>query len=790
MPYDYSRLRPSQLVRVLNGSKLPDQKPVDIKAIRRHVDLGGFSIGEDGRIHLLKYAAWLRQRANDPMNVPEKPLSLEERYETVKEAAAAKSREKSKSGRDIGPIPAMADPARRARCRWSFREFCETYNPETFYWGWSDDHLTVIKAIEQSVWRTVLQAIAMPRGSGKSALCRMAVLWAIAYGHSVYPFLIGANEQKAEESLEAIKGWIQGLPDFVEDFPEISFPIISLENIASRAPGQLCMGKPTRISWGKGRVVLPTVPVPSNWSDYIAECEKIREDFVVSDISCIEAPTSGIIVGVSGLTGEGIRGSLFSLPNGKSIRPDLILLDDPQTDESAGSPVQNDTRFRLITRAVLGMAGPGKRISALMPCTVIRPGDMCDRVLDRKKCPQWRGIRTKMLRTMPSNMAAWEKYFDVYRESMGRTIPDIAPANEYYIAHRTELDAGAVASWEQRKGHDEVSAVQHSMNLYCDRGKEAFFAEYQNDPTDAVGEAGVMLTADEIVQKLSGIPEGVVPIGCNHLTAFIDIHLEIHYYVVLALEDDFTGSVITYGTNPKQPVRYFSQSDPPIGLSELFPDVGPEGAIYSGLETLVNDLAGREWMREDGVPMRIGRLFIDKKWHPEIVNNFCRRSVYAPILMPAEGRGIGPTSKPLDEYHLEPGGAKGFRWFMPSPKGGPRKIVNDVNFWKTFLHGHMALGAGSRGGLSLFGNDPNRHRLFSDHLVAEFPIRASAKYKNQIRVVDEWKSVPSRDNHFFDCFVGALAASSYDGCRLTGTEPTPKIKRVKFSDLQKMKRGR
>ena len=31
---------------------------------------------------------------------------------------------------------------------------------------------------------------------------------------------------------------------------------------------------------------------------------------------------------------------------------------------------------------MLGLAGPGKKISGIMPCTVIRPGDMADRILD------------------------------------------------------------------------------------------------------------------------------------------------------------------------------------------------------------------------------------------------------------------------------------------------------------------------------------------------------------------------------------------------------------------------
>jgi hypothetical protein len=50
-------------------------------------------------------------------------------------------------------------------------------------------------------------------------------------------------------------------------------------------------------------------------------------------------PTSGSVVGVSGLTGEGIRGSLKTLTTGEMVRPDFVLIDDPQTPESARSRI-------------------------------------------------------------------------------------------------------------------------------------------------------------------------------------------------------------------------------------------------------------------------------------------------------------------------------------------------------------------------------------------------------------------------------------------------------------------
>lgn len=85
----------------------------------------------------------------------------------------------------------------------------------------------------------------------------------------------------------------------------------------------------------------------------------------------------------------------------------MIGSDDPQTDESARSPAQCAARESILARAVLGLAGPGRKISGIMPCTVIRPEDMADRILIRDKHPQWQGQTSHTL--MEDVRFIWEK---------------------------------------------------------------------------------------------------------------------------------------------------------------------------------------------------------------------------------------------------------------------------------------------------------------------------------------------------------------------------------------------
>ena len=644
------------------------------------------------------------------------------------------------------------------------RLFCETYNPEAVYWPWSPDHLTVLEAIEQSVIHDACLAIAMPRGAGKTTICRMAIMWAVANALVPYAFLIGANEDKAVENLDAVKLWMRALPLFSADYPEISIPVEALGGIANRASGQLCYGEPTYIRWERDRLVLPRVRKPANMSWHRGKY----------------APTSGAVIGVSGLTGEGIRGSLFARPDGTQIRPSLVLLDDPQTDESAASPTQNATRERLIRGAVLGMAGPGERMSAVMPCTVIREGDMADRMLDRKRNPLWRGVRTRLLRSMPTNTEAWQHYWDVYRECMGQTTPDIGPANAHYQEHREILDAGAEAAWEARKTRDELSAVQHAMNLLCERGEEAFWAEYQNQPKNMEAGAAEQLKAEQVRQRINHVPRGVLPKTATHLTVYVDVHQEIFYWLAAAWGPEFTGDVVDYGTYPEQPVRYFAQSDPPKPLAVMHAAASKQAVIQAALRVLVDRLTAREFCNESGARYQAAKILVDSKWETEAVKAYCRRSGHGETVMPAMGFYLRPGNDWNQYFKKKGGGQTGYHWRIPPPEDGQRYVLIDTDAWKTHAADRLKLAVGDPGAWSLFGDDPRAHDLLADHLCSE--VREWRQLGDQGKW--HWEQRPGRpDNHWWDCLVGSAVAASVAGLVMPGMD-RPARKRVKLSDLQ------
>ena len=249
----------------------------------------------------------------------------------------------------------------------------------------------------------------------------------------------------------------------------------------------------------------------------------------------------------------------YKRADSRTVRPTLVVLDDPQTDESAHSLSQCATRESILAGAVLGLAGPGKKISGIMPCTVIRPGDMADAILDRDRHPEWNGQRTKLVYAFPTDEALWKRYADVRAESL-RQGHGGEEATAFYRDNRAAMDAGAVVAWPERYNHDELSAIQHAMNLKL-QDEVAFYAEYQNEPLPEKVADDDELTADQIAGKINRTKRGEVPVGCNHLTAFIDVQANLLFYVVAAWEDDFTGYVLDYGTFPDQKRLYFTLRD-------------------------------------------------------------------------------------------------------------------------------------------------------------------------------------------------------------------------------------
>ncbi|MDD3586670.1 MAG: phage terminase large subunit family protein [Thermoguttaceae bacterium] len=593
-----------------------------------------------------------------------------------------------------------------------------------------------------------------------TVLCEVAVVWAALIGAAPFVCLIASSADRSRDLLENIKTWLETNESLYEDFPEVCFPIRALERIVHRQKGQKYQGIPTRIEWAADRIILPTIE---------------------------GSLSSGVIISSSGMKGSDIRGQNIARADGKVIRPSLILVDDPQTTESAWSPSQSERREAILAGDVLGMAGPGQKIAGLMACTVIRPDDMADRILNRDTHPEWQGERTKMVNSFPINEGLWAKYAELRADSL-RNDGDGSIATEFYQLHKDEMDLGASVSWPERYNSDEISAIQHAMNLRL-RDESAFFAEYQNEPL-VTEEGEEMLTAETIASKTNGYDQNVVPLDCQYLSAFIDVHEKVLYYLLAAWESNFSGYIIDYGTYPDQQRQYFTLREAQRTLALSSPGSGLEGILYAGLDSLCNDLFSRVIYREDGMRVHIDRCLIDANWgqSTDVVYQFCRQSKHSNTLLPSHGKYVGASSQAFSEYRKVRGDRIGAHWRIPNILGKRqvKHAVIDTNYWKSFVHARLAVSMGDPGCLSLFGHDSKRHQLLSEHLVAEYRVKTLANG----RTVDEWKTRANNpDNHWLDCLVGCAVGASICGAELTTlkTGNKPERQRVSFAELQKQR---
>jgi hypothetical protein len=679
-----------------------------------------------------------------------------EQYQRHKEDMARRSRERAQSSREIGPLPAVADPARRARCKDSLKLFLETYLKETFNLPWSNDHLRAIEVMQDVILHGGQYALAMPRRQGKTTLITGATLWAILYGHCKFVVVVAATKADSIKIANNVKITIEADENLSGDFPEACYPIQRLEGINHRTGGQTLDGEQTRIRWTREELVFPTVP---------------------------GAPSSSARLYCRSITGA-IRGLSDKLPDGTTIRPELVLLDDPQTERSAKSAHSTAERERTTSRAVLGLGGARKRLAAFAAVTVIQQDDLAARLLDRKRNPDWRGDLMKLVYRMPDNMDWWRGYRDK-RNELIRLEQPLEQLNDYYRANRETADAGCQVAWEYRHEPDQVSAIQYAMDLWA-KDEDAFLSEYQNSPRSQDVENAFALVPADIGKKLSGVPRGYVPDWAEQLTAFCDVQQDALFYLVAAWDQQLRGHVVDYGSWPEQGRQYFTKQDIRKTLQEHYGVATVQHGLLAGITEISERLLSKQYAYQTRGTTSVNLLLIDANWQPstDIVYQVAR-TLGAGRLMPWHGRYVSATTAPIESWKREPSDKVGPGWKTQLGRRNQRHLICDVNQWKTVV-GQRIKTTDDKTGITVFGDRPDTHAMLADHLSSEYAIDSSSESTG--RRVLEWKLRPNRDNEWFDGLVGSAVAASFLGAALPGQTVKQHKQKVSWREQQQAKR--
>lgn len=582
---------------------------------------------------------------------------------------------------DIGDIPPCANPARREACRYNLPLFLRTYMPEVFYRPFDADALALLEDIQTAMLDGGRKAIARPRGSGKTAISLGAALWAALYGHRRYLVIISATGPASLQMIADAQAHLQ-TELMAADFPEIVEPLLAIDGKTQRCKYQTHLGRATKIEVKRDCIVFPTI--------------------VMNEETGETNENAGVTIQSASITGA-VRGMHRTDSSRRWIRPDFVLLDDPQSRESATSPTQTDQRERIVNGDIMGLAGHDRKIAAVMACTVICKQDLAERFLDRERHPEWKGQRTKLVEAWGGNEELWRGYDDTYRLELAGAMPKGA-ATQYYTAHRAELEAGALVMCESLVSEGEVSALQHARNYLVENGEFAFAAECQNEPLSLTPEADYTIDARKVAAHLSHRARGKIPEDSVILAAAVDINKYAAAWTVMSATGGAVYEVIDYGFWV------------PKGRRSLWEDEqseAPQVAVAAAVQGVVRDL-----LKTKPYSAELRLVAVDAGYQAPTVYDTC-----AALAREFRGRRIIPARGVSGDKYNEPPRARRIRLGQLSDyrrnANGSALMLWDSTHWHMVSQRGFLIPVSAEGAVSLFGATPSEHAIYAEQMCAD-----------------------------------------------------------------------
>lgn len=646
------------------------------------------------------------------------------------------------AARDI-EIPPVCDPERREACEADTKTWLKVYLPHIFRNPWTIVQERIIEAIDLAAVYGGDKAIAAPRGSGKTAIGEGVILSRILRGLLRYPVICASNGKKAAQILKHIKEYVEQSETLIQDYPEVCAPIIAMRGNPILAGRQTVNGELTRIEWLKEQIRFPTVE---------------------------GSVSSGAVVMTVGMDAA-IRG----LREG-GMRPDFVLLDDPETRESAKSEVQTETRRLIIEEDLAGLAAGDEKLGRLMLTTIMRRATeegnptLSFEYTDRESKPSWDGDRYKALEEFPSRMDMWDEYVLLRNEGMRKGDKFAREAHKFYLENFDEMNRGSaignpyhfVKTLLPDGSQTEVSGLQKCFNIIADRGLEHFKTEYNNDPPteNAPIESGI--TSFKVQSQVSGLPRKLVPEGTIRITQGIDVRKISLHYTVRAWLEDGTGHTIDYGVENV----YGTKQGTDEGVGE---------AIKNALSSR-RDMVEREpYYDPMGQIMTIDMTLVDAGWKTEDIYDWVIEAGVKYRASMGFGKSNGCVKTSFSEQSRSTQDKRmGQRWFLSRKRPGLWLLCFDADFWKGWEHDHWMKDAGVPGCLLMWGTtnrvrmdrmsaDQKAHFTYAKHICAE--VEVEEVEDNMLKRY--WKA-KSDTNHYLDSSVLTDVAATMVGVPLIG----------------------
>lgn len=413
--------------------------------------------------------------------------------------------------------------------------------------------------------------IQMPRGIGKTTFVSALAPFLVVNGDSAFVEVVASSEPAASTIFDKMVGVFEG-EVFAQDFPQIAVPFKKADRNAIKMQKLVFDKAPLHMEQTADHLILPSIP-GEKWA--------------------------GAKFIIRGFTSSNLRGV-----NIMGKRPDLIILDDIQTDKMVGNPRLVTEAMARINSTILGQFSHKKGGTVLMTATPQRSGDLTAMI---REDPAWITRIYPLMPKMPTNRTAWDEYAAVLRaetDALAAGGRPVKTANAYYKSHRAELDAGAEVLSASIRERGEVSAVQHAMNLLLRLGPDTFSTEYQMKPIRST--SPYEFEYRDVIGSASNVPSGVVPRGMERLVAAVDVmNADGLRFVLVAFGADRRAAVVGWGRHPANRAPLFDRNDAP--------DV--KGVkVARAVAVLLRDLRQGRYRTEDGGIMGIGAIGVDVGW--------------------------------------------------------------------------------------------------------------------------------------------------------------------------------
>lgn len=295
--------------------------------------------------------------------------------------------------------------------------FSKAYFPQYFEHDTPDFHKTAYNELDKVLNNPPKGARivrAWPRGNAKSSIynfftpCNAAL-----YGRRKFLVQVSESEAQAEGFLGDIKNALDDNDYIVEDF-----------------------GNVEGATWRSDQISLRSVTGETVW------------------IAAVGA-------------GSGIRGLRKA-----EFRPDILIVDDLDSDESVLTPARISKMYAWFQRALMNLGTVTTDV--IVVGTVIAYASVLDTLL---KSPTW---DARTLRAISSWSASplWEEWTKLYTDtSVSKDERELA-AGTFYKANETEMLEGTEVLWPAGRPYVDL------MKIYVNIGEAAFHAEHQNDPVN------------------------------------------------------------------------------------------------------------------------------------------------------------------------------------------------------------------------------------------------------------------------------------------------------------------